>query len=70
MVLFRAHFIRDKLVCWCAWFRLASGNEIWSRPSHGILDNVRDKECQDHAYEPAEDRDVRFMCAGADEHGP
>tara|TARA_R110002003_G_scaffold48_52_gene4327 strand:- start:4520 stop:4852 length:333 start_codon:yes stop_codon:yes gene_type:complete len=70
VVFLRAHLECDKLVCGRPWRRLAPRNEIWPRSPYGILDHVGYEERKDHADEPAEDRDVRFVGAGADEDGP
>lgn len=70
VVLFGAHFPRNELVCGGPWLGLASRDEIWSWSAHGVLNNIRDEQGQDHAYEPAEDCDVGFVSTRAEEDGP
>jgi hypothetical protein len=47
LVLLGADFVCDELVVRCAWLGLASRNEIGSWPSNGVLDEIRNKECED-----------------------
>lgn len=70
VVFLGANFERDKLVRRRAWCRFAASDQIRSWPPHSILNHIGDKQRKDHAYEPAQNRDVRFMRAGADEDGP
>lgn len=70
VVLLGADFECDKLVRGRTWRRLASRNEVGPRASDGVLDDVGDEEREDHANEPAEDRDVCFVRAWAHEKGP
>jgi hypothetical protein len=70
MILFRAHFKCHKLVRRCSWRRLASRDEVRPWPPYRILNDVGYEQRKYHAYEPAEDRDVRFMGAGTDEDSP
>jgi hypothetical protein len=53
-----------------SFIRLTPRNKIWPRPSHSILYEIGDEEREDKAYEPAEDRDVRFMAAWLKNQGP
>ena len=54
----------------CSGCGLASCDEVGTRSSDGVFDEVRDEEGEDEGDEPSEDGDVRFMCAGANDEGP
>ena len=55
---------------WCTLGRLASCNEIWSRPADRILDNVGEERSQGQGDEEAEDCDVDFVDGGAKDQSP
>jgi hypothetical protein len=65
-----ADFKRDELMRGCPWRGLAPRNEVRAWSPHRVLDNVGYEEREDHAYKPAEDRNVDFVCAGPDNDGP
>lgn len=50
------------------WF--AARDEVRPRTADGVLDDVGYEQREQHADEPAEDGDVRFVCAGAEGEGP
>jgi hypothetical protein len=47
-----------------------SRDEIWARSPDCVLYDVGDEQGKDHGDEPAEECDVGFMGAGAQEEGP
>lgn len=65
-----AHFKRDELVRGRAGRGLAARDEVGSWPSDSVFDDVGYEEREQHADEPAEDGDVRFMCARTEDEGP
>jgi hypothetical protein len=65
VVLLGADLKRNELVRRRAGLGFASRNQIWSWPPDSVLDHVGYKEREDHAYKPAEYRDVCFVRAGA-----
>jgi hypothetical protein len=70
VVLLGADFKGDELVRRRAGRGLASRNQIGAGSPDGVLDHVGDEEREDHAYEPAEDCDMGFVCARAHQDGP
>jgi hypothetical protein len=70
VILLGAHFECNELVCRRAWCGFTSCDEVGAWASDGVLDDVGYEQGQDHADEPAEDCDVGFMCARAEEEGP
>jgi hypothetical protein len=65
VVLLGADFECNELVRRRAWSGFTSRKQIWSRPPDCVLDDVGYEEREDHAYEPAENRDVCFVRARA-----
>lgn len=53
-----------------AWRGLAARDQIRARAADGVLDHVRQEEGQDHAGQPPEQRDVRFVRARAGDCDP
>jgi hypothetical protein len=70
VVLFGADFKRNELMRWCAWRRLASRDEIGSWSPDSVLDDVGNEQRKDHAYEPAQNCDVCFVCARTEDESP
>lgn len=65
-----ADFPGDEDICWCSGGRFAAREEVGARSADGVLDHVGQEQRQDHADQPAEQRDVGFVCAGAGHEGP
>jgi hypothetical protein len=63
VVCLSTHLERDKRVFRCPWGWFAARDEIGARAADSVLDHVCQEERQDHAGQPPEQRDVRFMCA-------
>lgn len=70
VVLLGADLVCDELVVWSARLRLASCNEIGTRPADGVFDEVGYEERKNERYEPSEDGDVGFVGARAHDDGP
>lgn len=70
VVRFGADLERDELVCGRPrrWF--TARNEVGARTADGVFDDVGYEKGQEHADEPAEDGDMRFVRAGAENEGP
>lgn len=66
----RAYVDRYKFVARCAFRRLATCNEIWTRPANSVLDNVGQKRRQGVAYEESEDGNMGLMNAQAQYGSP
>ena len=70
VVLLGADFKGDELVRGRARPGLASRDQIGAWSPDGVFDDIGYEEGEDHAYEPAEDRDVGFVRARAHQDGP
>jgi len=70
MIRFGANVKSNELVCWRARSGFASSDEIGAGATDGILDHIRYEHGEDHADEPAENCNVRFVRSGAEDKGP
>ena len=60
----------DEFMLWCSLLRLAPIDEIRSRSSHSILDNIGEKGGKNKTYEKAQYRYMRFMYAWSEADSP
>lgn len=65
-----AHFERNELMCRRAWLGFTSRDEIGARAADGVFNHVCYEEREEHADEPAKERDVGFVGSGAKGEGP
>lgn len=70
VVCLRADFPGHECVRGRAWRGFTAGDEVGARAADCVLDDVCYEEREEHADEPAEDGDVGFVRAGAEEEGP
>jgi len=70
MIRFGADVKGDELVCGRARSGFASSDEIGTRTANSIFNHVGDEHGEDHADEPAEDCNVRFVRSRAQDKGP
>lgn len=70
MICLGADFPSHEGVCGRARGGFTSRDEVGARSAYCILDHVGDEEREEHGDQPAEEGDVGFVGAGAQEEGP
>ncbi len=66
---FRTHVNRDQRMCRRSLARFAPREQVWTRSSHGILDDIGNKGCEDKRDCETKEGDVGFVRGRMHEQG-
>ncbi len=66
----RANIYCDQRMLWCTFCWLAPSYKVRSRPADRVLDDVREKGCQDQTDEEAKYCDVQLVSTRPEYDGP